>query len=148
MSFMMFKTPGPVEYISGLEIEHGSKVLGRLKRHISLEVVTYLVQTGADIHATGDRDNRTILHHAAADEGHLDVVKYLISLGAHVNVGDNRGWTPLHMAAFFGHLSIVQFLVQSGADTNIRDKWGLTALDWARQWDNPEVAAWLQNHTT
>jgi ankyrin repeat protein len=139
--------PGAVEYISGLEVEHGSEVLGVLYDHISLEVVTYLMQSGADINAAGGMFNHTILHRAAR-EGHLDVLQYFISLGARVNVGDRNGWTPLHFAALYGHLSIVQFLVQSGADTNIKDKDGDTALDWARHNNKPEVVEWLQNHMT
>jgi hypothetical protein len=139
--------PGSVEYISGHEIEHGSEVLGWLWYHISLEVITYLVQSGADIHATGSYYNRTILHWAAR-EGHLDVVKHVILLGARVNVGDIDGWTPLHFAAFHGHLSIVQFLVQSGANTKIRSNRRRTALNFARQRKKHVVVAWLQNHTT
>jgi ankyrin repeat protein len=141
---------GAVEYISEREIEHGSEMLPWLHYHISLEVVTYLVQTGADINAERGWNNCTILHEAAYG-GHLDVVKYLISLGANVNAQDKHGFTPLHSAALSGHndhLSIVQFLVQSGADPNIRHKYGRTALDFAREYNKHEVAEWLQNHTT
>ena len=49
----------------------------------------------------GDNDGRTALH-SAAQEGHLDVTKYLISQGAEVNKGDNDGWTAFHGAAFPG----------------------------------------------
>ena len=41
-----------------------------------------------------DYDRRTALH-VAASEGHLDVVKYLVRLGANVNRSDRWGGSPL-----------------------------------------------------
>ena len=46
----------------------------------------------------GDNDGWTALL-ASAQEGHLDVTKYLISQGAEVNKGDKNGWTALHASA-------------------------------------------------
>ncbi|KAH7377240.1 hypothetical protein B0T11DRAFT_220574, partial [Plectosphaerella cucumerina] len=32
---------------------------------------------------------------AAADKGHLNVVKFLVENGADITVASNNGWTPL-----------------------------------------------------
>jgi hypothetical protein len=53
---------GPIEYISGLEIEHGSEVLGWLEKYISLPVVMYLVSSRANVVAQGGNLNRSIIH--------------------------------------------------------------------------------------
>ena len=45
-----------------------------------------------------DDESRTALR-GAAFNGHLDVIKYLISQGDEVNVHDKDGWTALHSAA-------------------------------------------------
>ena len=99
----------------------------------------------------------------AALKGHLDMVRQLIALDAHVN---KPGWAPLHYAATGGHLAImellldkhafidaespngttplmmaamygtpeaVKLLIQSGADIHMRNQKGMTALDFAQQ---------------
>ena len=48
----------------------------------------------------GDNEGWTALH-LAAQEGHLDVTKYLISQGAEVNKGDNV-WYGLHFTVLPG----------------------------------------------
>ena len=47
-----------------------------------------------------DYDGRTPLHIACC-EGHVDVVKYLLDLGAPVHVRDRYGDTPLNDAVTF-----------------------------------------------
>jgi ankyrin repeat protein len=55
-----------------------------------------------------NNDGHTPLHAACSlDRGNIEVVAYLISLGADVNATDKAGWTPLHAACRFdetGHL--------------------------------------------
>jgi ankyrin repeat protein len=57
----------------------------------------------------------TALHHAVA-EGHIEVVKYLLSHGADIEADGGHGWRPLHLAASNDDLRIVQILVEKGAD--------------------------------
>ena len=47
----------------------------------------------------------------AAFDGHLDVIKYLISQGAEVNVHDKDGWTAFQLAAQNGHLEVTKYLI-------------------------------------
>ena len=58
----------------------------------------------------------------ASEFGHLEVVKFLVQHGADVTSQDNN---PIRMASHFGHLEVVKFLVEHGADASFmsdRDK--------------------------
>lgn len=75
-----------------------------------LEVVKYLVESGADVN--GDK---TISLRNASKNGHLSVVKYLIDKGADIHA---RYDESLLYASFRGHLDVVKYLVEHGADVN------------------------------
>ena len=68
-----------------------------------------LLDTGlCDVNAK-DKTNSTALHLAAA-AGHRKSVKFLLSRGAAVDIGNNHGDTPLTIAAQRGATSIVRLL--------------------------------------
>jgi ankyrin repeat protein len=52
----------------------------------------------------------------AAENGHLDVVRHLLDVGADKDQANNSGATPLFIAAENGHLDVVRHLVEVGAD--------------------------------
>ncbi|MGB0749576.1 MAG: ankyrin repeat domain-containing protein [Magnetospiraceae bacterium] len=52
----------------------------------------------------------------AAVKGHGDIVDYLISRGAKLNVTAKHGMTPLMLASLNGHGDIVKSLLKAGAD--------------------------------
>ncbi len=58
----------------------------------------------------------------AAMNGQIDLVKYLIVMGADKEARNENGYTPLHMASYKGHLSTVEFLIAKGADKEAKDK--------------------------
>lgn len=62
----------------------------------------------------GDYDKRTALH-LAAGEGHLDVVQYLCTAGANVNVADRWNNRPLDDAQSHGFNNCVEMLQKFGA---------------------------------
>ncbi|GFR27328.1 hypothetical protein TNCT_386701 [Trichonephila clavata] len=95
--------------------------------HGQLDMVKYLVEKGADFNAKGkngktpynvasERGHSEIAEflkpmeqgytalRLAAENGRLDVVKYLIKRGADINTRDGVNRTPLHYAAESGHL--------------------------------------------
>jgi ankyrin repeat protein len=55
--------------------------------------------------------------HLAAQNGHLNVVKFLVEQQAEMNMKNTNGSTPLHLAAQNGHLNVVKFLVYKWMDT-------------------------------
>ena len=75
-----------------------------------------------------DADGSTPILYAAGN-GHGDVVRLLMKLGADINKADNDGETPLHGAALNGHGDVIQMLVAGGADVNKATKYGSTPLD-------------------
>jgi ankyrin repeat protein len=99
-----------------------------------LELVTYLVEKGADINAR-DEYKRTPLH-----DGHrnINMVTYLVENGASINVHDCWNKTPLHYAISYGSLDIVKYLVEHGANINARNKEGQTPLH-CIIYNNPKV---------
>ncbi|MBI2207489.1 MAG: ankyrin repeat domain-containing protein [Candidatus Rokubacteria bacterium] len=64
---------------------------------------------------------------AAAENGHLDVVRLLVDAGADVNRADSSGFTPLMGAARAGHAAMARLLLERGAGQEAVDASGKTA---------------------
>ena len=60
--------------------------------------------------------------------GRKDVVEYLLSQNANVDMRDDGGLIPLHNAASFGHAEVVQLLVNHGSNVNALDNWKYSPL--------------------
>jgi hypothetical protein len=69
----------------------------------------------------------TPLHWAALMK-HKDIVKYLIDMGAEINIAGLDGCTPLHSAAGQDAVAIIGMLIKKGAAIETRDAWGNTPL--------------------
>ena len=74
---------------------------------------------------TGDRheDNSvwhdlTLIQLAAGWCSDVDILKYLVSLGANAQEKDTDGWTPLHLAAGNNSLDVVKYLVSLWPDVS------------------------------
>jgi HEAT repeat protein len=64
----------------------------------------------------------------AAQEGHSDIIEYLLNQGADSNLSNENDIPPLNQASYFGHLKAVKQLIKAGADVGASDDQGLTAL--------------------
>uniref|UniRef100_A0A674AXR6 Poly [ADP-ribose] polymerase n=1 Tax=Salmo trutta TaxID=8032 RepID=A0A674AXR6_SALTR len=93
------------------------------------DVVDYLLQNGANVHAR-DEGGLVSLHNACSF-GHSEVVNLLLRHGADANSRDNWSYTPLHEAAIKGKSDVCIVLLQHGAEPTIRNTDGRTALDLA-----------------
>lgn len=78
----------------------------------NLETVKLLVSAGADVAA-----DRNMLIIIAASNGHLEIVKFLISKGGNIN-------SALGGAIRGNQLGIVEFLISNGANTTWNNSWG------------------------
>ncbi|XP_056152735.1 poly [ADP-ribose] polymerase tankyrase-2 [Lampris incognitus] len=93
------------------------------------DVVDFLLQNGANVHARDD--GGLISLHNACSFGHAEVVNLLLHHGADANSRDNWNYTPLHEAAIKGKIDVCIVLLQHGAEPTIRNTDGRTALDLA-----------------
>ncbi|XP_036428039.1 poly [ADP-ribose] polymerase tankyrase-2 isoform X2 [Colossoma macropomum] len=93
------------------------------------DVVDYLLEHGADVHARDD--GGLISLHNACSFGHAEVVSLLLHHGADANSRDNWNYTPLHEAAIKGKIDVCIVLLQHGAEPTIRNTDGRSALDLA-----------------
>ena len=84
-----------------------------------LDVVTYLINRGADVRKK-DRHERTALYHASVRD-HLKIVEFLLSKGAEIDVEDCFSRTPLMLAAKKGHNDVSMYLINHGADISKKD---------------------------
>ena len=80
-----------------------------------LEVVKYLVGTGANLEAT-DGGYTPLL--GASYCNCFEVVKFLVEAGADINATVSDGDTPLSMASRWNYLSIVKYLEEAKAHQN------------------------------
>ena len=82
-----------------------------------LELVSYLVQNGADVNA---RDHRRLTPlQVAAEKGQTDTVKYLLSQGANINSRDRFGCSALYDALKGGHTATADVLIKRGCELKL-----------------------------
>ena len=88
----------------------------------------------------------SLLHFAVVRNPDIELLKYLVSLGANVNASfevtiyNEKGRracclftpSPLHLAVSDNRIEVLRFLVSNGADVHAKDRDGKTPLDVAR----------------
>ncbi|XP_026385317.1 ankyrin-2-like [Papaver somniferum] len=86
-------------------------------------------------------DNGVGVIHFAAEEGKLNVLKYLIEeLGLDVNMkNDAKGESPFYHAVLGGNINIVDYLLGKGANPNTSNTNGATPLHYAAQKGYTEI---------
>jgi len=82
-----------------------------------MDVRNFVEQEKKDINA--QIEGRCPIHYAA-DYGQTEVIKYLISKGANINVLDKHGISALLAATWEGHKDCVKYLLSQGADKNLK----------------------------
>ena len=91
-------------------------------------VLELLNKTAVDIDfRNGGEDEQTPLH-AAAKNGHLQIVITLVESGAEIDAEDKFGQTPLYLASRAGHLDVVEYLIGQFADVNVWENYGRSPL--------------------
>ena len=124
-------------------VEKGS--LAKLRRNLLClaiqhcpEILSTLLDAGADISARNDEEGYQAIHIAGRYAKNHDIVELLLDAGADVNARDDRGWMPLHFVANFNeNPEIVQVLIDAGATVNVTTDGERTPLHCAAQ-ENPK----------
>ncbi|XP_031786072.1 ankyrin repeat and KH domain-containing protein mask isoform X3 [Nasonia vitripennis] len=88
-----------------------------------LEVADFLIKAGADIELGASTPLME-----AAQEGHLDLVRYLLETNANVHAQTQTGDTALTYACENGHTDVADLLLQFGADLEHESEGGRTPL--------------------
>ena len=81
---------------------------------------------------------------AAAQAGHVDLVKALLAKGALVNGANKQGGTALMYAAAGGHDKICKLILDAGADVRMVDAERQNALQYAQLNNRQNVEKLLQ----
>lgn len=100
-------------------------------RRKHFDVVRLLLEFGADVNATDERQPSALLVAMHSHDLNLDLVRVLVEAGADVNARDKSNNTPLN-SAFRWHQdaqSVVELLLAHGADVNARTEQRRTPLD-------------------
>uniref|UniRef100_A0A8C9YP61 Ankyrin 2 n=1 Tax=Sander lucioperca TaxID=283035 RepID=A0A8C9YP61_SANLU len=141
-----------LEYLKGGVDISTCNQKGNTALHISslagqAEVVKILVKRGADINSQSqvklslclaDWNGFTPLY-MAAQENHMDVVRYLLENGGNQSTATEDGFTPLAIALQQGHNQVVSVLLENDTKGKVR----LPALHIAARKDDTKSAALL-----
>ena len=78
---------------------------------------------------------------------HLDILEFMVSNGANINMRDNRGQSCLMLVCIVGHINIVKFLVSKGANIHEKDNDGWNCLMKACIYGHFDIVEFLVSHT-
>jgi len=106
--------------------------------------VIKLIESGFDIDAKYNDFQETILI-TAARCNRMNIVEYLVTNGADINLTDIYGYTPLHEAAYRGHNDITKYLLNHGADKSIINQFHKTASILAAQHSRYALAKYIED---
>ncbi|XP_063047327.1 transient receptor potential channel pyrexia [Engraulis encrasicolus] len=84
------------------------------------EMLLYLLEKRADIHARTHRDQQTPLHFAAKNDA-VGALRILLRHGADMTARDYKQRTPLQLAANLDRSEAARALIELGADAGVQD---------------------------
>ena len=97
------------------------------------EIITVLVEAGADIFAREPQYKSTALQLAANHNPSAKVIEALVAAGSDIHDVNYLGETALVMAVNSGNdTKVISALIRAGSDVNARDYQDRSALDYAR----------------
>ena len=120
---LMEKYGGRIRYYIDIPLREAIK-------HNQMETVKYLISRGVD-------PRRIHFMNIAGSHGHLEILKYLQSLGADIHSNNDY---PFRYAAKNGHINVVKYLLKNGVDIHVNND---EALSFALGNDQLEMAKFL-----
>ena len=125
--------------------ERGQTALMRAAEYQRTEMVTLLLEKGADVNLASGWSGRTALMDAAGS-GNCVIIKQLAEKGAEINARDELNATPLHFACMYGRVEAVRLLIELGAKPDIESSgMGRTPMRLAEQNGHAEVVKILKD---
>jgi ankyrin repeat protein len=106
-------------YLVQEQNSNGITALHAASREGFTDVVTLLLDNGADIESQNSLHDSTPLHDAAK-RGNAEIVELLLDRSAPINSLTRSRRTPLHEAASGGHEVVVRILLLRGADVSLK----------------------------
>ena len=101
-------------------------------RNSSAADIRHFINTNLEGKVNYKIDNGySVLHFAALNDGNVEIIKVLVSMGAIVNAKADDSRTPLHVALSNKNIEAAETLIDLGADVNISEDSGLTPFDTA-----------------
>ncbi len=104
-----------------LSVPGYSQEIINLAKNGDLEQIKVLIKKDPGLKKSKDNRNCTLLHFAA-NGGHMELVRYLLSEGADINAQDLDGDTPLHWVTYKPKPAVAEILIKNGADLNIKNR--------------------------
>lgn len=96
--------------------------------NVQPEVAELMLQAGADINQRiGPKSNTALMVYAAV--GNTQMVKWLLSRGAEIDLRGDKGYTAINFAGVTNNIETARLLVEAGADLSIRNNHGATPLE-------------------
>jgi len=130
---------------NGADVNAPNAFMGWTSLHVAcgfntkLELVDYLILSGADVNKADNNGRRPI--HMVAKGSKNEIVLRLLEAGCDVNVQNCSGMTAAHFAAVSNSFECLQILMANGADLNMKDGKGMTVVDSAEDRGNDRIIA-------
>lgn len=118
-------------------------------RNGNRELVAYLLDLGADLHARDTAGHSPFgeavkfavtpadSRNAQSPEERLAFVSWMLDQGANIQLADREGWTPFLQAVEHQNHELINLFVRRGADTRVHTNDGCTALHLALAHTDP-----------
>jgi len=122
----------------------GFQPLGLAALFGHVEVVRFLLESGAEVNTPSQNGLKVTPLHSTAAGRHYEITMLLLERGANPNLRQEGDFVPLHSAAQNGQIEMVKILLQYGADKDLKSLDGKTARDFALEHGHNIIAEVLE----